>query len=162
MKELNWGETPWDNKTREALLRDVQRMYSAIVSLHSALKLTSYGDQSGFWGSDGTGGLALEKARQVLEPIRAEYSGESIFRAFFRYANDLLFDHSRGRLGYGWVVCPTCGTMVGETIAPNGDRHSSNGEVCRFCEADPPGRYRPLEWADLAPRPPEGNNVRPA
>lgn len=155
-KTLEWGRTPWDEMNREELLREVERMYSALLSVNSALKLTRFNEEGNpFFGTSGTGGRALEKARQILEPLHAQYEegdGE-LYRAYFRYADDLLFDRSTGyRIGAGWAVCPECGVMIGESM----DGKSKIGESCGtvFPTNDKcPGVMRALSWDDLKPNP---------
>ena len=129
MATLVWGETPWDSKSKEELLRDVQRMYDAIVAMNSCLHIIKYHDQqSPYWGPGGSGGRSLEMSRQVLAPIHAQYDESDIYRSFFRYATDLLFDQSMPiRTGSGWMICPVCGTMTG-----NPDRSPDIGEACRM------------------------------
>lgn len=156
-KELKWGETPWDHLDKADLLRTVQRMYSAVLSLHSALSLCNHNDersgyQGGYWGFDGTGGVALERGRQVLDPIHEEYSEEDIYRSFFRYANDLLFDRSRGyRVGFGWTVCPVCGLMIGENMMGESLLGKRCSEVYPRGEGRCEGIFRELTWEDLLP-----------
>jgi len=149
---LRWGETPWDDLSREELLREVQRMYAAVNAMYSALAIVSHGDVSGYWGPDGSGGRALEMGRQIEEPLRDRY-GDTMFRAFFRYAIDLLFECRPGfRIGYGWVVCPVCGQLsgdyeggshIGKRCADLLPRPGPTGGLCI-------GVLRPLEWSDLA------------
>lgn len=143
MRELEWGETPWDGMTREQLLREVQRMYSALTSARSALRLIRHNDRgSPFWGSEGSGGLAIGKADQIVAAVETDHDAESVYRAFFRYADDLLFDG----LGSDWRICEQ-GHM---TAAP--DR--SPPTECALCRYE--GRtatVRPLAWSDLARRP---------
>src|SRR5258706_7914258 len=101
MKELSYGETPWDDLSEEELLREVQRMYDAVLSLNSALSLVKGPEPaSRFWGK-GTGGNALKKAAMILDPIRQQYDEEQIYRCFFRYAVDLLFTPE---LGSSWTA----------------------------------------------------------
>lgn len=151
--ELEWGQTPWDSLSREELLREVERMYSAIVALNSCLAMSkSASSANSFWGHEGSGGIALEKARQVLGPLHAKFDREDIYRSFFRYANDLLFNPTGYRIGSGWSVCPVCDVMLGNTRHPDGTEETQNGKVCHFT-AGCTGIMRPLEWADLAPRP---------
>lgn len=154
-KELAWGCTPWDDWPREKLLREVQRMYAALISVNSCLSILRRGDNAGFWGSHeanqslrqnqfpdefcaGSGWISLEEARQILEPLHAEYSSERMFRSFFRYAGDLLFD---GTSHYRWAICDACGTMVGDFA----------GKPCPDCQHAKRPEYimRPLEWRDL-------------
>lgn len=151
-KTLRWGETPWDNLSREELLREVQRMYAAVSAMYSALRITAHGQESGYWGPSGTGGSAIEMGRQIVEPLRERY-GDGMYRAFFRYALDLLFEQRSGyQIGHGWAVCPECGRMAGD---PEG--HSFVGRRCAellHLRAEGPcaGVLRPLEWADLEKR----------
>lgn len=143
-ERLEWGETPWDKKTREELLLDVKRMYGAIVALNSVCSLCKCGQEvSSFWSNEeGSGFRALELARQILEPIHKEYDSEDIYRSFFRYAYDLLFD---GKMGFGWYVCDTCKRMIGRSQ----DKETREGDWCMF----PPcqGKYRKLTWQDMKP-----------
>jgi hypothetical protein len=147
-KTLKYGQTPWDGLSREELLRELQRAYSAVVSTRSALRVLARGKTDGYWSKRGTGGHAIAKADRVVA-IEAEYEGggETIWRAFFRYADDLLFDG----LGYDWDICPKCGTMLGRS-QPNGERMT--GKVCgehfpakNKCD----GIMRPLTWDDMSP-----------
>jgi hypothetical protein len=140
-KRLEWGETPFDKLSRDELLRHAQRMYNTVESMYSALRLSSHGRTDGFWGTEGTGGKAIEKGRQVLEPIHQEWEKEDIYRSFFRYATDLLFAKNEYRIGAGWGVCPKCGTMLGETL----DGKTSIGNPCIRCGET----LRALSWEDL-------------
>jgi len=144
MKELRWGETPWDNKTKDELLLDVKRMYAAITSLNSVAHLCTCGQgESPFWyAKSGSGRRALELAKQVLEPIHNEYDSADIYHCYFRYAYDLLFD---GEMGFGWYVCSICGGMIGRAQ----DESSREGDMCLFPSCN--GKYRLLTWDDLQP-----------
>lgn len=144
LTELQWGETPWDGLSRDELLREVQRMYAAIVALETTAKLCSFQqEQSPFWRSTaGTGGRALEHARQVLQPLHTKYTSENIYRAFFRYATDLLFDG----VGSQWAVCDQCGEMLG-TIE---GQASKIGEPCAPPFGCGNGVMRKPQWKDLA------------
>jgi hypothetical protein len=144
-KELKWGETPWDNLSREELLLEIKRMYSALVSVKSALSMLSFPEGLPYFSIRGTGGRALEKARQVLQPIHEKFEGSAIYSSYFRYADDLLFERGEYRIGSGWAVCPECGVMLGET----GDGKSSVGEKCRHGKKDCDGVLRPIQWSDL-------------
>lgn len=149
--ELKWGQTPWDNMSKEELLREVQRIYSAVSSLYGVVFMYSQiNDPSGpYWSHRGVGGISLEKGRQILQPINDKYSDEDVYRVFYRYANDLLFDSSKYEIGSNWLVCPVCGDMWGT----NGD-HIKEGMKCtdgprRNTKCD--GVLRKLEWSDLDP-----------
>jgi hypothetical protein len=143
--ELAWGKTPWDDLSREELLREVQRMYSANLSMASTLRLISHGETTGYWSSQGTGGHALAKGEQVRSRVESKYKAESVYRSFFRYADDLLFDG----LGSGWVVCDRCGRMLAR--GPEGSEFA--GSRCIWCDMKGVASVlRPLTWDDLAPR----------
>jgi hypothetical protein len=169
-KELEWGETPWDDLTREELLKEVWKMFSALQSANSVLQRAvdarflpfvdlSDGDFSRaqrevvqlaandlYWGQ-GTGGAAIDKVNQALSRAN-KYSSENLYRSFFRYADDLLFKRTTKRIGWGWVVCSKCGQMVGETR----DGKSDLGKPCKYGEKDCKGTYRRLKWSDLSPK----------
>lgn len=148
-KELEWGCTPWDDMTKEELLREVQRMYSAITSASSVLAIWANSQTSAYWGPEGVGGKASEKIRQVINHTESEYESEEIYRAFFRYADDLLFDCREVSLGAGWCVCPLCDRMFGRTIG--GDR--AEGKKCGSIGGNAcVGVLRPIIWEDLAPK----------
>lgn len=115
-KKLKYGETPWDGFSKAELLREVQRMYSALISAQSVLKMQEATDElSTYWGKTGVGGGTREMIRQIIEPLHKAHTSEAIWRAFFRYADDLLFDTSTGyrMIGCDWTVCPKCGVMLG-------------------------------------------------
>lgn len=153
MKELKFGETPWDNLPREELLREVQKMYAVIGALNSVVSQSRRpeAEQHPYWGAEGTGGRALEMANQVLTPITEKYEAENIYRSFYRYAYDLLFDQSKAKIGFGWVVCPECGVMFGKDTKG----HSHEGENCSSVgmsnKPDCQGVFRKIEWSDLDP-----------
>lgn len=155
--ELAWGCTPWDGMTREEMLREIERMYSALTSLYSmvsqtrAIDLEYHGRNEIYWSTEGAGGGAYEKARQIMEPLRGKYEDE-IYRSFFRYADDLLFQRNGYRMiGHNWDVCDTCGVMYGESVSGE----SQTGRRCADIgwRKNCPGTMRKLQWADLAPKP---------
>jgi len=151
---LEWGETPWDNKTCDELLLEVKRMYSALTSLYSSEKMSAEvgeltGKPSPYYGKGGAGGRALEKARQILEPIHKDFNPSDICRSYFRYADDLLFQDTGYDIGGRWIVCPACGLMLGSR-----DEINDIGKRCG--DVFPPnakcnGVMRKLEWADMQP-----------
>jgi hypothetical protein len=161
-KKLEWGQTPWDDLSREELLKTIWRMYMVIVELNSVtqMELDWQRQKAGFpsnsleipnvyWGKSGFGGKALEMARQVLEPLENEYEDETIYRAFFRYASDLLFEkNGYEMIGADWVTCPECGVMYATRM------RSLVGEKCTEHPAgkpECPGALRKLIWDDLKP-----------
>lgn len=139
MIKLKWGQTPWDKMSKSELLREVQRMFTALESARSAMKLSS--DMSHpFWSDIGSGGRALSKANQVIESIYDKYDSESVYRSFYRYAISLLFNVPDKEK---WVVCSECGAMY------------SPGELDKPCGIFPSGKkdckgtLRALNWSDL-------------
>lgn len=147
-RELRWGETPWDELPREDLLREVQRMYAAIVSLDSCMQIQRCSSpHSPYWTKGGSGFHALEEARMILEPLHEQFSSENIYRAFFRYAVDLLF---APELGFGWTACDGCTHLYGDDADLPEERRML-GKPCPDCAAK--GRHfirRRLEWRDMA------------
>jgi hypothetical protein len=144
--ELKWGESPWDSLTRDELLREVQRMASALLSARSVM--TICGPMAGqdikpFWSSDGSGGRALERADIALRR-HDEYGSENCYRAFFRTADWLLFPKPDGPRGSrGWMVCPTCGVMRME------DRYGLAPDT-KCPKLDCGGAVlRPITWDDM-------------
>jgi len=154
--ELKWGETPFDRLSREEMRTLLCRFYSALNStrgvLHAAELLQMQAEaKSPYWGPDGLGGRALAKAHQALNPVHAEFGGEeAVWRAFFRVADDLLFDSSKYRIGSNWAVCPKCGVMIGGT--PDGI--SPAGTACAGTRRSGgcSGTLRKIEWSDLEPK----------
>lgn len=144
-RKLGWGETPWDDMPREQLLREVQRMYSALISARGSLiNGQRFDSENPYWKRGGCGGEAVEMVEQALSPYKGDHQGngyEPAYDTFFRYANDLLFDGC----GSNWMVCDN-GDMVGSYT---GKQHT----VCELCRARGKGEVpmRPLQWSDLDP-----------
>lgn len=162
-KTLKWGQTPWDKMNRADLVRECQRMYAALVGLNSVVKMHRASDQmragmdpesddppNPYWGKTGVGGNELEKARQVLEPLHEKYGQTEIYRAFFRYANDLLFEtNGFEMIGNAWVICPECQQMVGTRM------RDLTGRPCAKEGLGKPGCggvLRKLTWEDMEPK----------
>lgn len=153
---LKWGETPFDSLSREELLRHCQRYYAACESMVSCLAIIKSGDEyhrgkgaNPYWGFGGSGAHALEQGEQALDAARVGIDRESIYRSFFRYARDLLFE-SKGamRLGFDWHICPICKVMVGPVGRRGEEAPSIIGQPCdgtRDCK----GVYRLITWDDL-------------
>lgn len=151
---LKWGQTPWDNLSREELLRELQRAYAALTATNGALAMMCEKGKSAFWGRGGTGGDALEKARCVIETTEERFDAEDIYRAFFRYATDLLFPEAKWHQGPGWRTCDHCSTETNREFfaechdirqAPVAEPKPQN---CHKC-----GRpMRAIEWKDLEPQ----------
>lgn len=162
MQELQWGQTPFDHLTKDELLRSAQMMYSALLAAKSVLKMCRIEfqpldylwrenltgeDFTGFWGCEGLGGSALEKVEQAIQKYSADYTIENIYQSFYRYAEDLLFDCSKYKIGCRWIVCDKCGQMVGQSKDEFlVGRTCSDFLVCRQQEC---GKFRELNWQDL-------------
>lgn len=153
-KQLRFGETPFHKMTKKQLLIVACQMYAALSRTRSHVAMRKAADEyngniGGYWGENGQGGIALAMAEQALYAAQAGYTSEAVYRSFFRYATDLLFDNSKYKIGSGWMVCPVCGTMLGA----RGDGTTVEGQICKDAfpiqKGECPGVYRPLTWDDL-------------
>jgi len=151
MKHLQYGQTPWDNLSREELLLNVQRMYAALTAAHSVMNLCRHSETTGFWDAKrGSGGKALALSAAVIGPVEEEYHSEEIYRCFFRYATQLLFSWELS--DFKWTACDTCPNFYGD------DDHLAEelktlGKPCKDCLARGITTIRrKLEWKDLMPR----------
>jgi hypothetical protein len=145
-KQLQWGQTPFDECTREELIQHCARLYSATSALSSVAGMLK--DNSGFW-KHGTGGEAVEMGRQALELARNGYSDENICRAHLRYAGDFLFADAPGlELRSGWILCPDCGHMMSSSGGPSKSGVACNSVFPGTCV----GVLRDLSWDDLQPK----------
>ena len=141
-KKLKYGETPFDDLSREDLLLLVKRNYSALTAAESLICQFRHNDPNSlFWGTTGTGGRTLAKVEFCLKPF-AGYT-ESIWRSFFRLADYLLFEGAPGT-GDPWVICK-CGQLLG---SGRGEQPPKDRK-CFSCDRP----MRPLEWKDLQPIP---------
>lgn len=140
VRSLKWGETPFDRMSREELLRHAQRLYAAAESMESELEAHQYGrEESPYWAEGGAGWNALTQGSQAVAAASEGFDREEIYRMFFRYARDLLFDG----VGNRWRICPKCRVMAGR--AWNGD--SLTGAPCVSPKCD--GVLRKITWEDL-------------
>jgi hypothetical protein len=147
---LKYGETPWDDMSREELLIEVWRMAIALNSARSSLKIVMHSDERrdssimGYWGKEGVGGAAIERATQALHRLD-ELEEEEFYRAFSRNAEDLLFERKGFKLiAFGWVVCDQCGIMIGK----GDEAHEWVGQPCQG-KTGCNGVYRELRWSDV-------------
>lgn len=137
--ELRYGETPWDNMTREELLLRVLKLYKAAESARSCLRIAQHHDpKSPYWGSDGSGGSALNMLEQAMGDGLAldDENSEKLWKGFFRNALPLLFTGTN----WDWNVCEKCEHWIGK---------SSDGtirETCITCN----GKLRPIKWTDFS------------
>lgn len=156
LRDLQWGETPWDSLSRDELLHELRRTYAALYATHSVLVLNRHRDSADapYWQPGGTGARALEMARQVIDDVApTDQQREALFRSFYRYAHDLLFTDPAGQyqISSVWNVCPICGQMQ------NGRWTDRVGKACarpldRDANQRCAGILRRLEWADLQPQ----------
>lgn len=133
LKRFSWGESPFDDLTRGELLRLVQAYHSATVSSRSVLKMHANDAETGFWGPEGTGGRALQKANYLMALSREDSTDqerENIYRSFFRTADTLLFPYKKSDKFSDWGV-----NEDGEMVAPHSGKDG----------------YRPIEWKDILP-----------
>ncbi len=141
-RELRWGETPFDRMSHEDLLIHAKRMFLALTSLHSVVSQHKVSDEHfnklnlPYWSNDGMGGKALNLSKRTLGKIKRGYNSDNIYRMFFRYAKDVLFepDENASR----WQVCDHCKMFLGTTDT-----------ACCFCK----NRLRKLTMADLMNEP---------
>lgn len=147
-KKLKWGQTPFHKMTKAQLLAQSIKMYDALVSTRSVLRQYELGyEDTPYWSRQGSGRRALEKANQVVEPMETAYGSDQIYRNYYRYANDLLWDKSKADFGHDWTVCPVCGIMLGslEHVGQTCDEALSGPKKCQ-------GVMRQLTWDDIKPQ----------
>ena len=149
--ELKWGETPFHRMTHDELLVHAMRMYSALLTADSVMKLLSHGKTAAdlFWFG-GTGGVGLERAKQALAAVNDGFDEENIYRSFFRAGNDLLFeDGGQEAVKSKWAVCPKCNSSFASPGGPGEPYKDIAGEKCHLPKCD--GILRPLTWEDFKP-----------
>lgn len=137
MPKLDYGKSPLHRLTHDELLIVANRMYSALVSSQCVIR-QSADNLNPYWGKNGTGGVAAEKVNQALQSASGDYTDDDIYQAYFRSADDLLFNCSEYDIGFNWMVCEQCGRMYGHP-----DRDSS---ISCLCGND---SLRPIQWSDL-------------
>lgn len=131
MKELQFGQSPFDTLTREELILHCERLYRATKSLHSSLSQAQEFDPENpyFADRDGLGNRAIEKGRQAMAPIEENYSQEDLYRAYERYIDPLIFENtSTTEVAVPWYICHGCKRMV-STPNPTPDlaQHHTGG-----------------------------------
>lgn len=127
---------------RSTLLDAARRLYAACPSARSALVILRASMPSlSFWSQGRTGATALARLDAIVEEIERRFDSESIYRSFYRYANDLYFGPE---LGLGWHICQVdgCDVMVG---------HSGGSQLPPRCLRHGEGKMRPITWDDLKP-----------
>lgn len=132
LHDPDWGQTPWENLTKEELILECARMWSVIVLAQPVM------DRCGCISGGGVP-LALTRAEQVLDDVP---ESDSIYRAFFRYADSLLFP-----AGPEWKICDNCESLWA-------GRQSPDPGYCHMCKVTRKGEFslRPLTLADLRPQ----------
>ena len=146
MKELKWGETPFDNLSKKELLYLVKKMYSAVYTAQTVLNILKRHESDSVFWQKGSGYEVLEKINLCIDPILQEYDSEDIYYAYYRYANDLLF---RRELGFNWVICSECGSMIGSENT--NERQKRIGQRCDeiLKKYKCNGIFREITWDDL-------------
>lgn len=146
-RKLEWGQTPWDDLSREELLREVQRMYVALSAARGVLVVSALENPVPYWSQAGVGGRAITKVYKALSRLES-FDSESVYRAFFRYANDLLFGEEED----GWTICDQCEGMRASVLPRE---ESQIGRPCPDCyRKGITSVLRRITWEDLKPRPP--------
>lgn len=153
LKQLEFGQSPFDHLSREQLLIQCQRMYSATVSLVDVAEIHKFPHKDSLYWTVGSGASALERGRQALAAAEQDFDDESIYFSFFQMANNILFeDKGNLQVGNGMVVCASCGMTVGLSS----DEPLPVGRKCQdlrpsgACE----GILRKIDWQDLKPKNP--------
>lgn len=141
-RDLQWGETPFDDLDRGELLRLVQAYHAAAVGANSVLGMMSHGQEGHlYWSGEGSGGKAKAKLEFLIR--RAGDGGmnsasENIYRKFFRHAYGLLFPG----LGDQWDQWGI-DEKTGEMFAPY--------TVGERSPLRPEAKMRAVRWRDLLP-----------
>lgn len=147
-QRLEWGQTPWDNMTKEQLLVEIWRMWETVSALNSICSMqrlvdTRHNSNNVYWGTDGVGGASMEMARQVITSVTDRFDSEEVYKAFFRTAGDLLFEpNGYDKIGVGWVICRACQRIIGSK--------DDLGQPCKI-DKDCTGVYEQLRWSDIRP-----------
>jgi hypothetical protein len=137
VKELTWGQTPWDDMPREELIREVVRMHAAMRAAENVIAMWKWhAPDSAYWNAavGGVGGVAMGKialARAHVDTFERHGTG------FAREAEDLLFPG----LGPNWRLCEVCKDMTARGIG------NPPADTCFRCG----GPVRPLTWDDMKP-----------
>lgn len=148
-----FGWTPFEDMSRDELVRQCQRLYAATSSLSYMGKMLRAGDEHGLYWAVGSGGRALEMGEQALAAADANHAEEATYDTFYRYAVDLLFeDKPELALHSYWSVCPKCHDMLGSRRKADDCSGKVHKDVT-MGQCD--GVMRPLTWHDLRVRTPE-------
>lgn len=144
---LEYGQTPWDDLSKEELLLEVKRLYSATVSLYSSLKMCadmSRGDPY-FTDRRSRGYKALSKGEQAMLAAQRSYQPGEVYSCYFRYADDLLFSG----VGDGWLIDST--GRLG-AISPEHAAQYDGSEASVSGMYGMTGVIRKITWQDLEPK----------
>lgn len=143
-RELDFGETPWDDLPREELLRIVQRQFAALQEAQGLIRVSRMAAHP-FWQPSGSGGKVLAMVEACTRDVEATQEGrERVYRQFFRYAVDLLFADVP-HVGARWMICDGCKLMMARRL---------DGSTPECVDCGSGGhQLRPITWADLRPQP---------
>jgi hypothetical protein len=137
----------FDDMSRDELLRQCQRLYSAASSMENALAMCRCDEPKNLYWTHGSGAVALEKGAQALAAARGDY--EQAYDGFYAYADMLLFEPKQGlRISNRWYVCQKCNATLSVGIdAQQNLSGKSHATLSQSIECD--GVFRSYGWADL-------------
>jgi len=129
--DLQWGESPWDDFTKEELLHELKMYYSALESARGLIDSSmAIRDSIGKHTK-----RVINKYHQVLTGV----TDTGAFKALFRYFDDVAFEN----LGGGkWKICDYEGRMCKSL-------YEIEHMDCPNCGH----QMRDLRWDDLNPSP---------
>lgn len=116
--KLQWGESQFAHMSKEELVPLVEMMYMAISSADWVLTcLHRLHPESGYW-TVGAGARAKERTSQVLDAVELLHDHDDAYRAFFRYADSVMFKRSPSNPP--WFICDRCLNMIhrGDDVDP--------------------------------------------
>lgn len=133
---MEYGQTPWDNMTKEELKLEVFKLYKAAEEARSCLRILRCQDEdSPFW-TKGMGFEAIDCTEQAMKTglSLSEEDRETLWKGFFRNALPLLFNIPN----WQWMVCEKC-----KQWSCNLD---SKVDKCVRCDNED---LRPIRWSDF-------------
>ncbi len=139
-KDLKWGQTPFDDMTRDEMHLLLRRMFMALVHGRSVVAMLKYGQEtSPYWGDHGSGGKALAMMADVLAELKQDEHDEETFRSYFRYAGQLLFPDLPRDYSW-WINDEGEGELIGCKTMPTAESHPEFN-----------GAWRAFTFDDLKP-----------
>lgn len=145
LKVFEYGQSQFDEMSREELITHCQRFYAATKALVGVAEACRHGQEDSPYWTIGTGARGLAKGEQALAKSREGCDRESLYIYFYRYAVDLLFDPvPEFQIGFNWYICESCQSIIGRDDL-------KDGVLCRDVRfnSDCDGIVRKLQWSDL-------------